>query len=92
MKTTKLLVQCVSMFGLMVLLSGCLVSAQGRHVGIVVAEDSAPQPTAQKTGPPAHAKAYGFRAQHRYYFYPDSSVYFDTGRSVYAVEDRTPRL
>ncbi len=35
--------------------------------------------------PPAHAPAYGRRAQqhYRYHYYPEASVYFDTGRGVY---------
>jgi len=35
--------------------------------------------------PPAHAPAYGRRAQqhYSYHYYPDVEVYFDTGRGVY---------
>ena len=33
--------------------------------------------------PPAHAPAYGRRAQHHYYYYPNAEFYFDTGRGLY---------
>jgi hypothetical protein len=37
----------------------------------------------KKGGPPAHAKAHGYRAKHKYRYYPDCSVYHDTERSLY---------
>ena len=40
-------------------------------------------PPVSKKGPPAHAPAHGYRAKHRYKYYPSCSVYFDIGRSVY---------
>jgi hypothetical protein len=40
-------------------------------------------PPVAKNGPPAHAPAHGYRAKHRYRYYPSCSVYFDIGRSVY---------
>jgi hypothetical protein len=40
-------------------------------------------PPAAKNGPPAHAPAHGYRAKHRYRYYPSCSVYFDMGREVY---------
>jgi hypothetical protein len=36
-----------------------------------------------KKGPPAHAPAHGYRAKHKYHYYPDDYVYFDTGRGLY---------
>lgn len=36
-----------------------------------------------RPGPPGHAPAYGYRAQHEYYYYPSEYVYFDTGRRIY---------
>jgi hypothetical protein len=39
-------------------------------------------------GPPAHAPAHGYRAKHRYYYYPDVSVYFDLDRRLYFYLDR----
>ena len=37
----------------------------------------------KKGGPPAHAKAHGYRAKHKYRYYPDCSVYYDTERGLY---------
>ena len=34
-------------------------------------------------GPPAHAKAHGYRAKHSYRYYPGVSAYFDIGRKLY---------
>jgi hypothetical protein len=40
-----------------------------------------------KAGPPPHAPAYGYRAKHTYYYYPDSYVYFDVMKNVYFYYD-----
>jgi hypothetical protein len=37
----------------------------------------------KKGGPPAHAKAHGYRAKHKYRYYPDCSVYHDAKRGLY---------
>jgi len=37
----------------------------------------------RKNGPPPHAPAYGYRAKYNYRYYPASSVYYDTNRSLY---------
>jgi len=64
-------------------LSGCLLTAQGGS-GRVIYSDTAPAPPPHsRHGPPPHAKAHGLRAQYHYRYYPDTGVYFDTGRSVY---------
>lgn len=34
-------------------------------------------------GPPAHAKAHGYRAKHTYRFYADAAVYFDISSKSY---------
>lgn len=34
-------------------------------------------------GPPPWAPAHGYRAKHRYRYYPSSEVYYDEGRGVY---------
>ena len=68
-----------AILGLSLLLSGCLVSTQGNLGQIIIPT----HPAASKPGPPSHAKAYGHRAKHSYSYYPDASVYFDAGRSVY---------
>jgi hypothetical protein len=33
--------------------------------------------------PPPWAPAHGYRAKHRYHYYPSAQVYFDTGRNLY---------
>jgi len=37
----------------------------------------------KKGGPPAHAPAHGYRAKHKYRYYPDCSVYHDAERGLY---------
>ncbi len=37
----------------------------------------------KKEGPPAHAPAHGYRAKHKYRYYPDCSVYHDAERGLY---------
>lgn len=37
----------------------------------------------KKGGPPAHAPAHGYRAKHKYRYYPDSAVYHDTEQGLY---------
>lgn len=37
----------------------------------------------KKGGPPKHAPAHGYRAKHKYRYYPSKSVYYDTGRGLY---------
>jgi hypothetical protein len=34
-------------------------------------------------GPPAHAKAHGFRRQFQYHYYPDSTCYYAPDRGLY---------
>lgn len=34
-------------------------------------------------GPPSHAPAHGYRAHHRYEYFPSASVYHDAGRGLY---------
>ncbi len=63
-------------------LSGCFLAATGSNSRVAVATSPTPAPPPQKA-PPQHAKAYGKRAQHHYRYYPDASVYFDTGRDLY---------
>ncbi|MEA3371699.1 MAG: hypothetical protein U9Q40_10200, partial [Campylobacterota bacterium] len=64
-------------------LSGCLLSAQGGSGRVVYSDSTPPAHPQIKHGPPPHAKAHGLRAKHHYRYYPDTSVYYDTGRSVY---------
>jgi hypothetical protein len=39
--------------------------------------------THKKGGPPPHAPAHGYRAKYHYRYYPDCSVYYDSGRELY---------
>jgi hypothetical protein len=64
-------------------LSGCLLSAQGGPGRVIYTDGAPPPPPNIKHGPPPHAKAHGLRAKYHYRYYPDTGVYFDTGRSVY---------
>jgi len=41
------------------------------------------EPPVAKKGPPPWAPAHGHRKKHQYRYYPDCSVYYDTGRSLY---------
>jgi hypothetical protein len=40
-------------------------------------------PPVVKKGPPDHAPAHGYRAKHKYRYYPSCSVYYDCGRKIY---------
>ncbi|MEA3362615.1 MAG: hypothetical protein U9Q61_05030, partial [Thermodesulfobacteriota bacterium] len=64
-------------------LSGCLLTAQGGSGRVVYSDSTPPAHPQIKHGPPPHAKAHGLRVKHHYRYYPDTSVYYDTGRSVY---------
>jgi hypothetical protein len=61
------------------------VKALDLDIGIKIGSDSAEpaRSSAKKNGPPDHAPAHGYRAKHSYHYYPESHVYFDTGRSLY---------
>jgi len=37
----------------------------------------------KKEDPPAHAPAHGYRAKHKYRYYPSCSVYYDSDRRIY---------
>lgn len=56
--------------------SGCTLSVGSPPAPVVHAPSAEP-------GPPPWAPAHGHRAKHRYYYYPDSDVYFDPGRKLY---------
>ena len=38
---------------------------------------------AKKGGPPPHAPAHGYRAKHRYRYFPSCKVYYDPRREIY---------
>ena len=37
----------------------------------------------KNSGPPAHAKAHGYRAKHTYRYYPAAQAYYDVDRKAY---------
>ncbi len=68
------------------LLAACGIT--GGHFGIHWGDKIAgvfPQDIekAEKVGPPPHAPAHGYRAKHRYQYYPACSVYYEAGRNLY---------
>ena len=71
----------VVMMAFSLLPAGCVVGVRDRQ----------PAPTygpgRADSGPPPWAPAHGYRAKHRYRYYPDPRVYFDTGRSLYFYYD-----
>ena len=61
------------------LLAGCKTPESiGIHIG-----DSPKPKVSEKPGPPSHAPAYGRRAKHKYNYYPDAEVYYDSGSRNY---------
>ncbi len=58
-------------------------------VDINIGDSGAKSATTSKTspvkhnGPPDHAPAHGYRAKHKYEYYPDSQVYFESSRGLY---------
>ncbi|MBW2058223.1 MAG: hypothetical protein JRJ26_12080 [Deltaproteobacteria bacterium] len=58
------------------LFSGCGIEGGG----VVIGSPGHPPP---KSGPPPWAPAHGYRAKHRYRYYPKHYVYFDLTRKVY---------
>ncbi|MBW2094138.1 MAG: hypothetical protein JRI80_04550 [Deltaproteobacteria bacterium] len=64
--------------------TGCVTTGGEVAVGWGSPQERHHQPPpVRRHGPPAHAPAYGYRAKHAYWYYPDSYVYFDTARKVY---------
>lgn len=82
--TRTVFLRILALLAIPVLVSACKVPG-----GVLVVK---PHPThghghppAAETAPPAHAPAHGYRAKqkHRYHYYPESAVYFDSGRGLY---------
>lgn len=63
----------------LLLIAGCNTPGS---IGVFIG-DSPKLKVSKKPGPPSHAKAYGRRAKHKYSYYPDAEVYYDSGRSSY---------
>ncbi len=82
----KLVKQIFLACSVLFLFAGCKTT--GGYIGIGIKPQPAPPPpvvVATKPAPPAHAPAHGRRAKerHHYRYYPDLSVYFDSGRKLY---------
>jgi len=66
------------------LVTGLILFAGCQGGGIVYRDAEQPvYVVREQTGPPPWAPAHGWRAKHRYYYYPSTGVYFDIGREVY---------
>jgi hypothetical protein len=62
----------------LVALSGC------QKGGVVIgAQSHSEYRSEKKGGPPPWAPAHGYRAKHKYRYYPSLYVYFDIGREIY---------
>ena len=66
-------------FGLLSLAPGC----ESRRGGVIIGSPTPPPPPPPKEGPPPWAPAHGYRAKHRYRYYPCHYVYYDMGRGIY---------
>lgn len=69
-----------TLFTILASLSACHVVGAGVRVE---ARTDYPPPPVHRPVPPPHAPAHGHRRLHRYYYYPEVSIYFDTGRGLY---------
>lgn len=54
-----------------------------RYGVIMEGGDRGPVVTESAKGPPPWAPAHGYRAKYKYRYYPNHSVYYDTGRHIY---------
>ena len=72
----RVLIVCLFLFFVFI---GC----QGTR--IVIENDPPPEssPEYKKGGPPPWAPAHGYRAKHKYRYYPSSRVYYEKKRGVY---------
>lgn len=63
----------------------CLVilGCQGTRIVVENSNSHESSPSYKKKGPPPWAPAHGYRAKHKYRYYPSSRVYHDRGRGVY---------
>ena len=60
-----------------------ILGCQGTKVIVEREPSPKPFPSYKKGGPPPWAPAYGYRAKHKYRYYPSSRVYHDRERGVY---------
>jgi len=68
------------------LISGCVVLEPANKPPPGKRPAYVPSPRPKRPvghGPPPHAKAHGYRAKHRYRYYPAVGVYFDVNRRIF---------
>lgn len=78
----KWLMAALIICSVVIFFTGCATLSGTVHSG-PADQNGYEHPPVTKNGPPAHAPAHGYRAKHRYRYYPSCSVYFDIGRAVY---------
>jgi len=66
-------------FSLSLFFTGC----QGTRFVIQSEPPPEPSPVYKKGGPPPWAPAHGYRAKHKYRYYPSSRVYYEKKRGTY---------
>ena len=73
-----------SVYGLFVVVLFLLYSCNTMNNGMMMGwtKHNAPY-VSRNNAPPPHAPAWGYRAQHRYLYYPDAYVYFDLEKKIY---------
>ena len=74
--------------GVSLLVSVAASPALAGQINVIAGNDSQPKQSVKikrgnKSGPPDHAPAKGYRAQFQYRYYPDAEVYYDADRKVY---------
>jgi len=73
--------------GTVFVIGACLFLSVGCHsAGVYIGDEPTYRhepPPRQGGGPPPWAPAHGYRAKHKYRYYPSSHVYYDTGRRLY---------
>jgi len=64
-------------------LSLFFIGCQGTRFVIESEPSPEPSPVYKKGGPPPWAPAHGYRAKHKYHYYPSSRVYYEKERGTY---------
>ncbi len=83
MKLRRLSGLCLAL-AVCLLWPGMIVGCHGTRIAIEDGRDYRGAPSHHKpAGPPPWAPAHGYRAKHRYRYYPSSHVYYDIGRGLY---------
>ena len=64
-------------------LSGCATTGGNFGINWGNEADHPEMVGVESKGPPPHAPAHGYRAKHRYWYYPSCSVYFEPENNLY---------